>query len=114
MANDLFHAILKQQFPGLESEYRFNSERRYRFDYCWPAAKIALEIEGGVWTGGRHTRGAGFVRDIEKYNSAALIGWRVFRVTPQMVKNGQAIELLEKIFHSEQGASHGRRTRNKR
>jgi hypothetical protein len=43
---------------------------------------IALEVEGGVWTRGRHTRGKGFLGDMEKYNAAALGGWCVLRVTP--------------------------------
>lgn len=96
--SDLFHAILKQQFPGYESEYRFHPKRRWKFDHCWPKAKVALEVEGGVWTMGRHTRGKGFLGDIEKYNEAALLGWKVYRTTPQQVKNGQALELLERIF----------------
>lgn len=68
--------------PAPEAEYRFHPTRRWRFDWAFPDQKVALEIEGGVWTGGRHTRGAGYVRDIEKYNHATLAGWRVLRVTP--------------------------------
>lgn len=94
----VFDAILKQNFPGIESEYRFHDRRRWKFDYCWPHAKVALEIDGGIWTGGRHVRGGGFIRDMEKYNEATFLGWQIYRVTPQEVKNGQAIELLERIF----------------
>jgi len=63
-------------------EYRFHPSRRWRFDYAWPSRMIALEIEGGVWTGGRHTRGAGFLGDMEKYNAATLMGWKVLRCVP--------------------------------
>jgi hypothetical protein len=63
-------------------EHRFDGVRRWRFDYAWPVQKVALEVEGGVWTGGRHTRGAGFVADMEKYNAATVQGWRVLRCTP--------------------------------
>lgn len=98
--SDLFHTILKQQFPGVEREYKFHDSRKWKFDFAWPHARVAMEIEGGVWTGGRHTRGSGFLRDMEKYNAAGILGWRVFRATPQQVKNGQAIELLERIFQS--------------
>lgn len=69
--------------PQPETEYRFHPERRWRFDYAWPAQQVALEVEGGVWSGGRHTRGAGFISDIAKYNSATLLGWQVYRCTPQ-------------------------------
>lgn len=47
---------------------------------------IAVEIEGGVWTGGRHTSGSGFLGDMEKYNEAAAAGWRVLRFTPQAAR----------------------------
>ena len=66
-------------------EFPFAPPRRWRFDYAWPDHKIALEVEGGAWTRGRHTRGSGFIRDMAKYNQAALLGWRVFRVTPDQL-----------------------------
>lgn len=56
--------------------------RRWRFDYAWPDRKVALEVEGGAFTRGRHTRGQGFVNDLEKYSEAAIAGWCVVRVTP--------------------------------
>jgi len=75
------------------SEYRF-CERRFRFDWAWPEQKVALEMEGGVWTRGRHTRPQGYERDCEKYSLAAILGWRVIRVTPRMLEDGRALELL--------------------
>lgn len=64
--------------PGLVHEYRFHPERRWRFDYAHLASKVAIEIDGGVWTGGRHTRARGFLADAEKRNTAQALGWRVF------------------------------------
>lgn len=72
-------------------EWRFDPTRRYRFDFAWPAKKIAVEVEGGIWSNGRHTRPSGFANDCEKYNLAALNGWRVLRYTTEMVMNGTAI-----------------------
>ena len=63
------------------TEYRFSPPRRWRFDFAIPSEKIAIEIEGGVFTGGRHTRGVGYLKDIEKYNTATSLGWRVLRFT---------------------------------
>jgi hypothetical protein len=68
--------------PKPEREVRFSPPRRWRFDYAWPEYKVALEIEGGAWTKGRHTRGAGFIKDMEKYSEAAIMGWCVLRLTP--------------------------------
>lgn len=72
-------------------EHRFDTTRRFRFDYAWVPYKIALEIDGAVWTGGRHTRGAGFMRDQDKTNLAALHGWRVFRCTPKTIHTAMAL-----------------------
>lgn len=77
--------------PMPTPEYRFHPTRRWRFDWCWPERKIALEIEGGVWTKGRHTRGKGFMGDMAKYNAAALQGYRVFRCTPNQIHIGMQI-----------------------
>lgn len=72
--------------PEPTPEYRFAPPRRWRFDYAWPDARVAVELEGGVHSGGRHVRGAGFERDAEKYNAAAASGWRVLRYTGGMLK----------------------------
>jgi len=83
---------------GFEREYRFHPTRKWRFDYCYVQHKIALEVEGGVWTKGRHTRGAGFIKDMEKYNEATLLGWQVYRCTPQQIESGEAFLLIEKAL----------------
>lgn len=75
-------------------EYKFHPIRRWRFDYAIPEHKIALEVEGGVWTGGRHIRAQGFLGDMEKYNTATLMGWRVFRTTPDELYKTATIKLL--------------------
>ena len=54
-------------------EFKFHPIRKWRFDYAIPDHKIALEVEGGVWTGGRHTSSVGFMKDMEKYNTATLL-----------------------------------------
>lgn len=66
--------------PALEKEYRFDKTRRWRFDYAHLPSRIAVEIHGGVWSGGRHVRGGGFLRDREKMNAAQLLGWKVIEL----------------------------------
>lgn len=78
-------------------EYAFARPRRWRFDFAWPEQKLAVEIEGGVWTNGRHTRGSGFVADTEKYNAAALLGWKVLRFHTNAVMDGTAINTIVPI-----------------
>lgn len=75
-------------------EFKF-SERGWRFDFAWPDRKIAVEVEGGTSFGkSRHSHGKGFESDAVKYNTAALLGWRVLRFTTAMVHRGQAIDTI--------------------
>ena len=81
-------------------EFRFMPPRRFRFDFAWPDKMVALETEGGTWSGGRHTRGGGYESDCIKYSEAAIRGWKVIRATGEMIKNGTAIELLKRALTS--------------
>ena len=75
-----------------EREYVFHPTRKWRFDFAWPDIKLAVEVEGR----GRHQSFGGFEADCEKYNAAAILGWRVLRYTPRMVMAGTAInDVLE-------------------
>jgi len=94
-------------------EYRFDSDRKWRFDFILslvPFApyldggmiaigKLALEVEGGVWSNGRHTRGSGFVKDMEKYNRAAVLGWRVLRVTPDELCMQSTVDMVKEALN---------------
>ena len=84
--------------PELVREHRFLETRRWRFDFAHVETKTAIEIEGGVWTGGRHTRGSGFIADAEKYNESALMGWTVFRLPGQMVNVEWAKQIADSIY----------------
>ncbi len=84
--------------PAFEREFVFARPRRFRADFAWPERMVLVEIEGGVWSGGRHTRGAGFTRDCEKQNLAALLGYRVFRFTGDQVRDGTAIKTMLTVF----------------
>ena len=88
-------------FPGLPLvyEYRFAPPRRFRFDAALPQERVAVEMDGGAWIQGRHTRGAGFIRDLEKLNLAVLLGWRVLRYTPQQIEDGTAYRDLSRLLN---------------
>lgn len=79
-------------------EYVFAKPRRWRFDWAFVAHKLAVEQEGGVWTKGRHTRGAGYLSDCQKYNEAVTLGWRVLRYTPVEVRSGVALAGVERVL----------------
>lgn len=87
-------------------EYRFHPDRRWRFDFAWPAVKVAVEIEGGSWVRGGHNRGVGYQKDCEKYNAATALGWRVFRLTGAMI-NAQALTQIKSLIYEEAQATKG-------
>jgi very-short-patch-repair endonuclease len=77
--------------PQPVTEYRFHPTRKWRFDFCWPEKSLALEVDGGGFVQGRHSRGAGMEKDCEKMNEAAVLGWTVLRCTPKHVRDGRAL-----------------------
>ena len=84
---DYLLRALAPDLPEPETEYRFHPSRRWRFDVAWPVEQVAVELDGGAYSGGRHTRGSGFVKDCEKLNAATVRGWRVLRFTTDMLQH---------------------------
>ena len=67
-------------------EYIFHPTRKWRIDFAWPEEKLAVEIEGGIYSHGRHTRATGFLGDIEKYNALTELNWSLLRYPADMKK----------------------------
>jgi hypothetical protein len=84
--------------PKPEAEFKFHPNRRWRFDFCWPAHSIAVEVDGAVYSGGRHTRGAGVEKDNEKFAEAMCMGWKVLRVSTGQVQSGAALEWITRLL----------------
>ena len=95
---ELFRRTL-ESFTGCKvaSEHKFHDMRKWRLDFAIVGLKIGIEIEGGVWSGGRHTRGNGFVDDMEKYNAAVTLGWVILRFTPQDLNKITTFETIKKV-----------------
>lgn len=108
-------------FPFIQ-QYEFHETRKWKADFlimpkhyskvpAWRVermdAGLLLEVEGIHYrgAGGRHQRGAGYEEDCRKYNEAAVSGWRLLRVTPAMVKKGEALRFVERMFETG-GPSH--------
>ena len=89
--------VIDGELPAHEkpvTEYRFHETRKWRFDFAFPSARIAIECEGGTYSGGRHVRGQGFEDDCEKYNHAVCLGWLVLRLTKKMIEDGEVLRYL--------------------
>ena len=96
-------ALFDRRIQQPIAEYQFAKPRRWRFDYAWPDAKVALEVDGGVWSRGRHVRGSGFLKDMEKLNRATVLGWRVIRTTPDRLCSEDTINDLRALLKGEEG-----------
>ena len=72
---------LQSVWPDPEREVMLFKPRRWRYDFVWADQMVIVEMEGGVWSAGRHLRPSGFIADVEKYNAAAVGGWVLLRYT---------------------------------
>jgi hypothetical protein len=80
-----------RNLPTPTREYRFDPKRRWRFDFAWPDYMVAVEIQGGTWSGGAHGRGSGIQRNYQKYNAAAIAGWWVLQGDRAMIANCELV-----------------------
>ena len=85
---------LKVEF---EQEFKFHPTRKWSADFHLKGKKVLVEVEGGIWSNGRHTRGKGYLGDLEKYNTATMMGYQVIRFSTEQVKSDKAIEKIEKL-----------------
>ncbi|WP_216936217.1 MULTISPECIES: DUF559 domain-containing protein [unclassified Acinetobacter] len=96
-----FEAKLAKELKALkiefQQEFEFHQARKWRADFHLVGKKILVEVEGGIWNGGRHTRGKGYLGDMEKYNAATIMGFQVIRFSTDQVKSGHAIQQIEKM-----------------
>jgi hypothetical protein len=88
------------------TEYFFAlPQRRWRLDFAWPGDKVGVEVQGGLWTGGKHARGAGIENDYEKGNAGQLLGWTVLYVSPGQIRSGQAVQWIKQALGINDGAA---------
>jgi hypothetical protein len=94
--------------PTPELEWRFCESRKWRFDFAWKdvdykgraitGCSVALEVQGGIWTSGRHTRGAALLKEWEKINEAAILGWRIIYCQPEDLMKKQTVDTIKRAI----------------
>lgn len=99
-STDMFQRIVMADLPGVEvvKEHLFHPTRKWSFDYAIVQYKVAIEIDGAVWTIGRHNRPTGYINDMEKLNTAASMGWLVLRFTTADRLNGETLRLIRETL----------------
>lgn len=80
------------------AEFQFHPERKWRFDFAWPYCKVALEVQGGIWINGGHSRGSGIKRDMEKENAAVCLGWRVAKCVPADLYKAETLAMIREAL----------------
>lgn len=97
-------AVFEQQLTwtgmrsAFEAQVEFYPGRKWRFDYFAKDYLMAVELHGGTFTAGYHTRGQGFHNDREKANAASEMGITVLEFTGEMLDNGTAIAQTERML----------------
>ena len=98
-AEDMLALLMAAEgLPAPVRQYKFCPKRRWLADFAWPDARLIVEVDGGIWTGGGHTSGSGRTRDMERDNWCTLNGWRVLRFTTGQAKNGEAIHTIREAL----------------
>ena len=122
LEDDLYRQMWITGLPVPEREYRFGAAaaggpgkglrarlleaglKDWRFDFAWPNLMLAVEVEGGAWVGGRHTRGKGFLEDLRKYQEAQTMGWTIYRTAGELIKSGEAVETVRQLIQASRAA----------
>lgn len=76
-------------------EYRFHPSRKWRLDIAFPAERVGIEVQGGIFIAGRHTRGAALLKEWEKLNTLACMNWRVLFVQPSELCMDKTIKVIK-------------------
>lgn len=95
---ELLFQLRLLRVPEPVREFRFHETRRWRADFAWPKYGLAVEIDGGLFTHGRHSRGAGMLADMEKYNELTHAGWAVLRYAPAQVRSAFAAQDIKRFL----------------
>jgi len=97
-----FEQQLRAEGIAYEREVCFHPTRKWRFDFIFPESrKLAVEVDGGTFSGGRHTRGVGYQGDCDKFNQATLLGWAVIHVTSKMLDDLTGLALVKEMLKRE-------------
>ncbi len=84
--------------PEPVAEHRVCKDRRWRFDWAWVEDKVALEVQGGCWTHGKHSRGKGQLNDFAKANRAVVLGWKLLYCTPSQIESGEIMPVIRQAL----------------
>lgn len=97
---DMFVAKMAANGYTCTPEFLFHETRKWRIDFYIEhnGKKLAIEVEGGIWSNGRHTRGSGFIKDMQKYNELTKYGIFMYRVEPSKLFDLSVLQDIQIIL----------------
>jgi len=104
---DTYAAQLDGAGVAYQRELTLIPGRKFRFDFVFEQADLVVEIEGAIWIGGRHTSGAGFLKDCEKYNLLTEAGWQLLRFPTNLIRDGSALKQTLRVLGDAQASPEG-------
>jgi hypothetical protein len=87
-------ACVAHGLPAPAEQFQVHESRKWQWDFAWPWLRICVDLDGGIYTGGAHSRGARIEKDHEKRNAAAADGWTVLLFGPKAVTSASFVEVL--------------------
>ena len=99
-AEDLLAFHLQAAGIAFVRQFYYARPRKLRADFAFPDARLLAEVNGGIFTKTKNAHGSitGILADIDRLNTATLAGFRLLRFTPQAVKSGEALQLIERAL----------------
>ena len=82
--------------PLPAQQFHFAIGRDYRADFTWPDHRLLVEVEGGLWIGGKHAIALHEQRRQRRRCYAQALGWSIVEVSPPDVRSGVACDLIER------------------
>jgi very-short-patch-repair endonuclease len=80
-------------------QYTWHTSRKFSADFVvGNYGNLIVEVDGGLFINGGHTRGARREYDYERDAEAMMLGFRVLRVSPRQVKQGKAIQWIQELL----------------
>lgn len=72
--------------------------RKLAFDFGFPDWRLLIEVQGGIWTKGKHGRGSGIIQDQDKLNLAVLNGYFTLQFSVNHIDDGTALRVIQRAF----------------
>lgn len=87
---------------GFKRNYRFHESRRWEWDFAWVERRLAVELQGGQWQRGRHTRGGkAYQNELEKHRAAVMSDWWCLcYTTDDIMKNDGALLAVREVMRA--------------